>query len=114
MADEDIPRTAFSTPAGKYCSKVMPFGLSSTPWAYQQMMFKVLQGIRPDVGIMCYIDDLIAFHPTWDELSKSLERLFQAQVVGLTLKPSKIHFGPKRVNYLGPVLSVDGIPIHDD
>ena len=29
----------------------------------------------------------------------------------LTLKPSKIHFGPKKVHYLGHILSSDGIHI---
>ena len=36
--------------------------------------------------------------------------MFQAlQAAGLTLKPSKIHFGPKEVHYLGHVLSANGI-----
>ena len=67
MADKDIPLTAFSTPAGKYCFKVLPFGLSCRPWAYMNMMSKVLQGIGPDADILCYIDDLIVFNATWEE-----------------------------------------------
>ena len=30
------------------------------------------------------------------------------------MKPSKIHFGPKEVQYLGHVLSVDGIRMGED
>ena len=115
MAEKDIPLTAFSTPAGKYCFKVLPFGLSCSPWAYMNMMSKVLQGIGPDAGILCYIDDLIVFNATWEEHYTSLERLFQALLdAGLTLKPAKIHFGPKQVNYLGHVLSANGISIGND
>ena len=36
--------------------------------------------------------------------------MFRAlQTAGLTLQPSKIHFGPKEVQYPGHVLSADGI-----
>ena len=41
--------------------------------------------------------------------------MFRApQAAGLTLKPFKIHFGPKEVHYLGHVLSADGINIGKD
>ena len=36
------------------------------------------------------------------------------QTAGLTLKPSKIHFGPKEVQNLGHVLSADGIRMDED
>ena len=36
------------------------------------------------------------------------------QTAGLTLKPSKIHFGPKEFQYLGHVLSGDGIRMGED
>ena len=35
------------------------------------------------------------------------------QIAGLTLKPAKIHFGPKE-QYLGHVLSADGIRMGED
>ena len=41
--------------------------------------------------------------------------MFRAlQTVGLTLKPSKIHFEPKEVQYLGHVLSANGIRMGED
>ena len=41
--------------------------------------------------------------------------MFRAlQAAGLTLKPFKIHFGPKEVQYLGHVLSADGIRMSED
>ena len=44
-----------------------------------------------------------------------LENMFRAlQAVGLTLEPSKIHFGPKEVHYIGHVLFVNGIRIGED
>ena len=41
--------------------------------------------------------------------------MFRAlQIAGLTWKPSKIHFEPKEVQYLGHVLSADGIRMGED
>ena len=36
------------------------------------------------------------------------------QAAGLTLKPSKVQFGPRKVKYLGHILTADGILIGDD
>lgn len=44
-------------------------------------------------------------------LEKTLQSL---QAAGLTLKPSKVQFGPKEVKYLGHVLSSEGIRLGDD
>ena len=47
---------------------------------------------------------------TWEVHLRLLEDMFRTlQAAGLTLKPSKIHFGPKEVHYLGHVLSASGI-----
>lgn len=79
------------------------------------MMSKILQGIDPDAGILCYIDNLIVFNATWEEHFKSLQRLFNALLeAGVILKLSKIYSGPKHVTYLGHVLSADGISIGND
>ncbi|CAB1104699.1 unnamed protein product [Ectocarpus sp. CCAP 1310/34] len=43
------------------------------------------------------------------------EKTFEAlKAAGLTLKPSKVQFGPKEVKYLGHVQSSDGIRLGDD
>ena len=57
-----------------------------------------------------YMDDVIACSATWEAHLRLLEDIFCAlQTAGLTLKPSKIHFGPKEIQYLGYVLSANGI-----
>ena len=44
-----------------------------------------------------------------------LENMFKGvQAAGLTLKPSKVQFGPREVKYLGHVLTADGIRIGED
>ena len=67
------------------------------------------------IGLLVYMDDVIACCATWEAHLKLLEDMFCAlQTAGLTLKPSRIHFGPKEVQYLGHVLSADGIRMSED
>ena len=66
-------------------------------------------------GLLVYMDDIIACSATWEAHLKLLEDMFRAlQTAGLTLQPSKIHFGPKEAQYLGHVLSADGICMGKD
>ena len=61
------------------------------------------------------MDDVIACSAAWEAHLRLLEDMFRAlQAARLTLKPSKTHFEPKEVPYLGHVLSVDGIRIGED
>ena len=66
-------------------------------------------------GLLVYMDDAIACSATREAHLRLLEDMFRAlQTAGLTLKPSKIHFGPKEVQYLGHVLSANGIRMSED
>ena len=42
MAPEDEELTAFRTPKGIYCYKVMPFGLKNAGATYQRVMKRIL------------------------------------------------------------------------
>ena len=66
-------------------------------------------------GLLVFMDDVIACSATWEAHLKLLEDMFRSlQTAGLTLKPAKIHFGPKEVQYPGHVLSADGIRMSED
>ena len=66
-------------------------------------------------GWLVYMDDVIACSATWEAHLRLLEDMFHAlQTAGLILQSSKIHFGPKEVQYLEHVLSADGIRMGED
>ena len=66
-------------------------------------------------GLLVYVDDVIACSATWEVHLRLSEDILRAlQTASLTLQPSKIHFGPKEVQYLGHVLSADGIRMGKD
>ena len=76
------------------------------------MVHKTL-GHIPD--LLMYMDDFCVLSATWENRSKYLEGMFATlQATGLTLKPSKLAFGPKSVAYLGHVISAEGEAVRKD
>ena len=115
VAEEHVDRTALVTPSGKYCFKRMPFGVANAPWLFQHVMSLALGHLGPESGVLSYMDDLICINHTFESHLSSLEKMFAAlQVAGLTLKPSKIQFGQREVDYLGHVISAKGISVSTD
>ena len=98
IAPKDRHKTAFVTSKGKYVFKVLPFGIANAPWIFQRVMSLAFANFGQPSGLLVYMDDLIACSATWEAHLKLLEDMFRAlQTAGLTLKPAKIHFGPKEV-----------------
>ena len=109
MASEDMEKTAFATPFGLYQFKVMPFGLANAPATFERMMEHVLSGLHWETCLI-YLDDVIIFSKTFEEhiarLHQVLTRLKEAN---LKLSPSKCKLFRPQVEYLGHVVSKDGV-----
>ena len=58
MTPEDEELTAFRTPKGIYCYKVMPFGLKNAGATYQPAMQQIFNDILHKI-VQCYVDDLV-------------------------------------------------------
>ena len=115
VAQVHVDRTAFVTPRGKYCFKCMSFGVANAPWLFQHVISVALGHHGPDLDILSYMDDLVCINHTFESHLVSLEKMFAAlHVAGLTLKPYKIQFGQKDVDYLGHVISAKGISVSTD
>ena len=106
-------KTALITHKGLFEFNVMPFGLRNAPAIFQRLMQKVLAGLNPDGHspfVSVYLDDIIVFSETFEDhlvhLQAVITRLSDA---GLKLKPSKCHFIQQRVEYLGHVITPQGI-----
>ena len=109
VAEESVPKTAFTCHLGLFEFVRMPFGLTNAPAIFQRAMNKVLSGL---IGKICmvYIDDIVIFSNNVEQhayhLSLVLERLSQA---GLQLKPSKCSFELPEIELLGFVVGKNGI-----
>ncbi|KAL0420322.1 UNVERIFIED_CONTAM: Transposon Tf2-12 polyprotein [Sesamum latifolium] len=58
MAPADKELTAFRTPKGIYCYKVMPFGLKNAGATYQRAMQRIFDDMLHK-NVECYVDDLV-------------------------------------------------------
>ena len=109
MDPDSKEKTAFTIYSGLYQFRKMPFGLVNAPATFQRLMEVVLSGLVRRVCVV-YLDDVLVFGRTVAEhnanLTQVLERLRRA---GLRLKPKKCRFALTEVEYLGHVVSAQGV-----
>ena len=85
----------------------LPFGISTAPALWQKAMAQVLQGLP---GVVCFIDDILVTGHTRDEHKENLHKvLTRLRQYGLQLKKSKCKFFQKELEFLGHVISNEGI-----
>jgi len=109
VAAGDKEKTAFSTPDGHYEFNVMPFGVCNGPSSFQRLMSAVLRGLQWQICLV-YLDDIIVFSATFEEHVARLEMVFQRlRDAGLRLKPSKCHLLCSEVEFLGHIVSREGV-----
>ena len=105
-------KTAFITHQGLYEFKVMPFGVMNAPAVFQRLMQKVLMKLRKsgEDFIAVYLDDIIIFSKTLQDHLDHLKDAFSCiREANLKLKPSKCSFICEEVEYLGHVVTPNGL-----
>jgi hypothetical protein len=109
VAEKDMEKTAFVTKSGLYEYLVMPFGLTNAPATFERLMERVLRGLQWRKCLV-YIDDIIIFGKDFTETLANLRCVFlRLREAHLTCKPKKCEMFKKEVNFLGHVVSGDGI-----
>jgi hypothetical protein len=109
IKEEDIPKTAFRTRYGHYEWKVLPFGLTNAPASFQALMHQVL-GPYLDQFVIVYLDDILVYSSTPAEHARHLELVLEAlEKHQLYVGLDKCAFGLRSVDFLGHVVSSDGI-----
>ena len=110
LSNDAKPKTAF-VPGGPHGAKYefnrCPFGLSQAPAYFQRLIHEVLKGITFAFG---YLDDILIFSPDNKTHLEHLELVFQRlREADLKLKASKCNFFKKHIQYLGHLVSGEGI-----
>ncbi|KAL4377959.1 hypothetical protein GQ457_02G031060 [Hibiscus cannabinus] len=106
---EDVHKTAFRTHDGHYELLVMPFGLTNAPSTFQAIMNDIF---RPYLRkfILIFLDDILVFSATWFDHLQHLRMVLKTlQLHGFVAKISKCSFGQQSVEYLGHVVSCEGL-----
>lgn len=109
VTEADRPKTAFCTPFGLFEWNRMPFGLCNAPSTFQRLMQRLF-GDQQCQSLLLYLDDIVVFSSTVEQHLKRLRVVLERlEREGLKAKLSKCSFFRKEVNYLGHVISAEGV-----
>ena len=111
--EQDVEKTAITTPFGLYECPLMPFGLINAPATAVRLMKEVLRDLD---GKVCsvYFDDIIIFAPDIQHLvQRCTDILARLRKHNLKLKPSKCIFAVDSIHFLGHVVTSHGLQIDE-
>lgn len=107
VSADSVKYTAFSTPDGHYEFLKMPFGICNGPSVFQRAISKAVQHLS---YLLVYIDDLLI---PFTNISQGLEYLDQTlqtlSATGFTINLSKCKFFVTEIEYLGQIISAEGV-----
>ncbi|KAI3685765.1 hypothetical protein L6452_35023 [Arctium lappa] len=111
VREEDIPKTTFRTRYGHYEFLVMPFGLTNTPTTFMDLMNRVCQPYL-DKFVIVFFDDILVYSKTEKKHEEHLRTILDLlERERLYAKFSKCEFCLREVQFLGHVVSQDGIKV---
>jgi hypothetical protein len=109
MKEEDELKTAFKTHHGQFQFRVMPFGLTNAPATFQCLMNSIFAE-HTRKFVIVFLDDILVYSATLQDhvnhLRVVLALLRQHE---LYAKESKCSFAQDRIEYLGHIISREGV-----
>jgi hypothetical protein len=114
LQPEDRHKTAFRTHQGHYEWLVMPFGLTNAPATFQSLMNHIFQhALRKYV--LVFFDDILIYSQTWQDHLTHLDAVLKVlQDHTLFVKLSKCSFGVVEIEYLGHMVTGQGVSMDKD
>ena len=107
LSEESRPKTTFVSSFGEWKFKRCSFGLVQAPAYFQRLVNEALSGLTFAFG---YLDDILVFSPDMETHLKHLRSLFEKlREADLKLKEVKCNFLKKHIQYLGHIVSGEGI-----
>ena len=107
LGPESQKRLALSTHRGVLLQLRLPFGISSAPGYFQEIMDQLTSDLN---GVATFIDDILVSGMTASEHLQNLRALLQRlQERGLRCRLEKCSFAQPSIEYLGYTLSSHGI-----
>jgi len=88
---------------------MMPFGLTNAPATFQSLMNTIFVALLRK-GVLVFMDDILIYSSSLEEHVKLLHEVFTIlQQNQLLIKTSKCSFDQRSVEYLGHVVSAQGV-----
>lgn len=114
MDPTSIEKTAFTTRQGHFEYTKMPFGLRNAPSSFQRLMNEVLRK-HLDIRCFVYLDDIIIFSKSLQDHINDVKLIFtELEKANLKIQPDKSEFLTKKVEFLGHVITTQGITPNPD
>jgi hypothetical protein len=109
VEEKDRENTAFSTKNGHWKYKRLPFGLKAAPSTFHRMKNTVLCGLTGSRCIV-FLDAVVVYAKFLNEHNAKLREVFEkCRKFNLKLQPDKCEFLRTEVNYLGHVITENGV-----
>ncbi|XP_029169193.1 uncharacterized protein LOC114939131 [Nylanderia fulva] len=103
---------SFATPEGQFEFKRLPFGFCESPAEFQKRLIQILSPLIRQDKVLVYIDDVLIASKTIRENLEVLEEvLVLLKMYGFELNYQKCKFLRKQVEFLGYVISGEGVTI---
>ena len=101
--------TTFSDGVSLHRFRKLPFGLACSPAIFSRQIAQILAPLIKKGWVRNYLDDVVLWAPTFDELLARLETLFQQfNQSGVKLNAEKCNIGHTQVKFLGHIISEEG------
>uniref|UniRef100_A0A2N9FX58 Uncharacterized protein n=1 Tax=Fagus sylvatica TaxID=28930 RepID=A0A2N9FX58_FAGSY len=114
MAHSDQEKTAFITPKGVYCYRVMPFGLKNAGATYQRMVTGMFGHLIGNT-VEAYIDDMLIKSKKKTSHVEDLREVLEIlRATKLRLNATKCLFGVSSGKFLGHMISYNGVEANPD
>lgn len=98
---------SFSTPFGTYQFLRLPFGLSSAPEKFQELIYKYFGHIK---NVSVYFDDILISATTKAEHDEILNEVIQqARILNIKFNPKKLQLRVTKVKFLGFIFDEKGV-----
>ncbi|XP_055716586.1 uncharacterized protein K02A2.6-like isoform X1 [Phlebotomus papatasi] len=96
-----------NTPRGLFKYTRLPFGVSTAPAQFQNVMEHIL---KDEKGVLCYLDDIIIMGEDFNQCLRRTESVLKAlNDYNVKINTEKCEWFKEKIDFLGQLISQDGI-----